>query len=172
MAAYIDLNPLRAGLVEDPKDYRWCGYAEAVVGSKRARVGLCRVVEAALDSWPKTGGERYRRLLFSEGMERSEEKPAASEDVESGKGQSKRQRVRTQRGFRREEVLKKLKSGVALSRAELLRCKVRYFSDGLVLGSKDFVESAYQKKRAWFSQSRKKGARGHPESWGGFYSLR
>ncbi|WPJ94655.1 transposase [Coraliomargarita algicola] len=30
MAAYIDLNPVRAGLVEDPKDYRFCGYAEAV----------------------------------------------------------------------------------------------------------------------------------------------
>lgn len=23
MAAYIDLNPVRAGLCEDPKDYRW-----------------------------------------------------------------------------------------------------------------------------------------------------
>ena len=30
MAAYIDLNPVRAGIVEDPKDYRFCGYAEAV----------------------------------------------------------------------------------------------------------------------------------------------
>jgi len=29
MAAYIDLNPVRAGLVDDPKDYRWCGHAEA-----------------------------------------------------------------------------------------------------------------------------------------------
>jgi hypothetical protein len=28
MAAYIDLNPVRAGLVKDPKDYRWCGYAQ------------------------------------------------------------------------------------------------------------------------------------------------
>jgi hypothetical protein len=33
MAAYIDLNPVRAGLVEDPKDYRFCGYAEAVARS-------------------------------------------------------------------------------------------------------------------------------------------
>ena len=23
MAAYIDLNPVRAGLIDDPKDYRW-----------------------------------------------------------------------------------------------------------------------------------------------------
>lgn len=35
MAAYLDLNPLRAGLVSDPKDYRWCGYAETMAGSRR-----------------------------------------------------------------------------------------------------------------------------------------
>jgi putative transposase len=37
MAAYIDLNPVRAGLVKDPKDYRWCGYAEALAGTRRMR---------------------------------------------------------------------------------------------------------------------------------------
>ncbi len=25
VAAYIDLNSVRAGMVDDPKDYRWCG---------------------------------------------------------------------------------------------------------------------------------------------------
>ena len=35
MAAYIDLNPVRAGMVSDPKDYRWCSYAEAVAGGKK-----------------------------------------------------------------------------------------------------------------------------------------
>ena len=43
MAAYIDLNPVRAGLVEDPKDYRFCGYAEAVAGVGVAREGLRRI---------------------------------------------------------------------------------------------------------------------------------
>lgn len=43
MAAYIDLNPVRAGLVDDPKDYRWCDYAEAVSGSEQARSGLAQV---------------------------------------------------------------------------------------------------------------------------------
>ena len=30
MAAYIDLNPVRAGMVSDPAEYRWSGYGEAV----------------------------------------------------------------------------------------------------------------------------------------------
>ncbi len=36
----IDLNPVRAGLVNDPKDYRWSGYGEAVGGSVDARKGI------------------------------------------------------------------------------------------------------------------------------------
>ncbi len=40
MAAYIDLNAVRAGLVDDPKDYRFCGYGEAVAGNQRAQAGL------------------------------------------------------------------------------------------------------------------------------------
>lgn len=38
--AYIDLNPVRSGLVEDPEDYRCCGYAKAVAGNAVARKGL------------------------------------------------------------------------------------------------------------------------------------
>jgi putative transposase len=37
MAAYIDLNPVRAGMVTDPADYRWSGYAEAMAGKARSR---------------------------------------------------------------------------------------------------------------------------------------
>ncbi len=36
MALYIDLNPVRAGLVDGLKDCRWTGYGEATGGSKRA----------------------------------------------------------------------------------------------------------------------------------------
>ena len=52
MAAYIDLNPVRAGMVSMPEDYKWCSYGEAMrpkatVGRKKAREGLCRVLSAA-----------------------------------------------------------------------------------------------------------------------------
>ena len=51
MAAYIDLNPVRAGLVKDPKDYRWCGYADALGGSRRAQRGLCKALSKPVDGW-------------------------------------------------------------------------------------------------------------------------
>ena len=50
MAAYIDLNPVRAGLVEDPKDYRWCGYAEAVAGNRPMSRGLKECCGKSLES--------------------------------------------------------------------------------------------------------------------------
>jgi putative transposase len=70
MAAYIDLNPVRAGLVKDPKDYRWCGYAEALGGSRRAQRGLCKAIGKPVDGWQTAGAaEAYRCILFDEGRE-------------------------------------------------------------------------------------------------------
>ena len=164
MAAYIDLNPLRAGLVEDPKDYRWCGYAEAVGGSKRARVGICRALGISRDRWRVDGAEIYRRILLTEGMEATEE-PGRKKEGEGDTG-------RRRRGFKREEALAQLEGGGKLSRGELLRCRVRSFGEGMVLGSREFVEEVFQEKRAWFGAKRKKGAQGLPISEGGLYALR
>lgn len=164
MAAYIDLNPLRAGLVEDPKDYRWCGYAEAIGGSKRARQGICRILGVAMDSWESVGREAYRELLLSDG-------------IESGDGEKHRQQGRggkgsARKGFDRKQALEELRGGRKLSRGELLRLRVRYFRDGLVLGSRGFVEEIFQEKRAWFGASRKTGARALPVSEEGLFTLR
>ena len=53
VAAYIDLNPVRAGMVTDPADYRWSSYGEAMGGGpggngKKARAGLVRAIMAHL----------------------------------------------------------------------------------------------------------------------------
>jgi putative transposase len=47
ITAYIDLNPVRAGMVSDPAEYRWSSYGEAIGGGKKgngkkAREGLVR----------------------------------------------------------------------------------------------------------------------------------
>jgi putative transposase len=164
MAAYIDLNPLRAGLVDDPKDYRWCGYAEAMGGSKRARRGICRVLEMSLDSWEKECGEAYRRLLLRDGMEGPER-----DDAAEALGGKKKDRGR---GFDRKKALKELQEGRKLSRGELVRCRVRYFSEGMVLGSRSFVEEVFQAKREWFGLKRKTGARGLPVEDEELFSIR
>ncbi len=43
--------------------------------------------------------------------------------------------------------------------AAMLRCRVRYFSDGVVIGSKEFVNEAFAAARERFTEKRKDGAR-------------
>lgn len=130
--------------------------------SKRARKSLYRMLGVAMDSWNMEGREAYRNLLLGEGIEAGE----------TEKGRKRAQGVFSKRGFDRKKALEGLRDGRKLSRAELIRLRVRYFSDGLVLGSRGFVEEVFQEKRAWFGAKRKKGARGLPVSGGGLFSLR
>ena len=123
VAAYIDLNSVRAGLAEDPKDYRFCGYAEAVAGSAAARQNLASVIGAS--KWDPAQAA-YRLMLFGTAAETHENRaaitPEALESVVAAGGQ--------------------------LPLATVLRCRLRYFSDGAVLGSQAFVEEQLAAYRA------------------------
>ena len=68
---------------------------------------------------------------------------AADLDADPVQGEWKSKRYKKRRGFSREESEKILASGGKLSRAELLRCKVRHFGDGVVLGSREFVDAFF-----------------------------
>ena len=127
MAAYIDLNPVRAGLVEDPKDYRWCGYAEAVAGSKKAQRGLEMIWATYADGSQREGDAANLKSAM-----------AAHRSLIFGKGAS----PWTCRGKlidreTAERVLNEEKGELPIS--VVLRCRVRYFTDGAVLGSAEFV---------------------------------
>jgi len=141
MAAYIDLNPVRAGLVDEPKDYRWCGYAGAIGGSKRARRAVCVIMKMTVASWESMARIAYRRLLLGSGIE------AGKEEQKAEKRRGKKYR---RRGMNRKKALAELREGKSLSKEDLLRCRVRYFSEGLILGSRDFVEKAFKERREWF----------------------
>lgn len=114
MAAYIDLNAVRAGLASDPKDYRFCGYAEAVAGNASAQAGLGTV--GGWSGWSETQAW-YRQWLFGTGAaEREKGAVMAAEDFE---------RV--------------AREGGRLPLSTVLRCRWRFFSDGAVLGGRAFV---------------------------------
>src|SRR5215469_17252837 len=78
VAAYIELNPVRAGVCRDPKDYRYCGYAEALAkGSSLARQGISTVLgQPETASWKELSRE-YRKYFFVKGSSRSANKPPA-----------------------------------------------------------------------------------------------
>ena len=220
MASYIELNPVRAHLCSDPKDYRWCSYAEAVAGGKEARealqwlVGLANLrvkaeesrmvgrakkeataakdaglepqgmvdltnvgdpahVHGSAPAGMESPGQRWtaarpvrpprevvemmealrvwRCELF--GLPWSE----ASQVAELAKGPDGAEIWK--RRLPREKALEVLAAGGRLSKADFIRCRVRYFTDGAAIGTKGFVEGIFQHCRAWFSEKRKEGAR-------------
>ena len=127
MAAYIDLNPVRAGLVEDPKDYRWCGYAEAVAGMKKAQRGLEMIWATYADGSQRESAAANLKSAM-----------AAHRSLIFGKGASPwtcRGKVIDRETA--EKVLNEQQGELPMS--VVLRCRVRYFTDGAVLGSAEFV---------------------------------
>lgn len=174
VAAYIDLNPLRAGIIEDPKDYRWCSYAEAVAGDAAAMAGYVRLYQGSdrpgaevekLTSKPSEVLARYRMLLAEEGQEAEIETEIEQADGQSKgrsvmavQGERKSKRFKRRRGFSRAEVDEILDRNGKLSRTEMLRCRVRYFTDGAVIGSKSFVNDFYKAVRGEIRGGRKKAS--------------
>lgn len=152
MSFYIDLNPVRAGIVKDPKDYRWCGYGAAAAGVPEARAGLARMAELsspalanrteAAPSWVAGIVAWYRQALYGKGAEVTDE---------TG------QVIRL--GFSEEEINAVRDAEGNLPLAAYLFQRLRYMSQGAILGTKAFVEEVFQGRRNWFSAKRRSGAR-------------
>ena len=161
ICAYIDLNPVRAGMVKDPADYRWSSYGEAIGGGakgngKKARAGLVRALRAHqeigadADLWAGGVSREYRKLLMAGAVEKTSE----------SLGKDGRTVAKTLRkGISKEDADKERSRDGELSLGKALRCRVRYFTDGAVIGSKEFVNEAFANGRERFGAKRKDGAR-------------
>ena len=121
IAAYIDLNPIRAGLVSDPKDYRFCGYSEALAGNSRMQLGI-QAILALKDT--QTALADYRMVLFGKG----------ARPKNDGSGQRLNDKatreVMAQHG--------------TLPNYTHLHQRISYFTQGAVIGSQLFVDSCIQ----------------------------
>jgi putative transposase len=137
--AYIDLNPLRAGLVKRPEEYRWnsigyhlqtnnrdnflstdFGLKEFNVKSKKERI------------------KRYRRYVYEAG---------ALSQPEKGNVKVIEDKV----------LEKERRREFELSKSDRFRYRTRYFTDSGIIGSKEFVSANYQRfKNSFYSKEEKK----------------
>ena len=176
VAAYIDLNPVRAGMVEDPKDYSWCGYARAVVGEKECVKGITtlwgrgRGVKAAL--------AEHRAFLFEEGSEEKTE-DFDIEDRRHENGRTKRGKIqdprtgewKTRVGIDARKVWEERQRGGRLPLCILLRLRSRYLVDGAVIGRAEFVRRVTG-GIATAPTTGKPGKKMRFGEWGGLHVLR
>jgi REP element-mobilizing transposase RayT len=117
MAAYIELNPVRAELVDDPADYAWCGYGRAAAGDKRFLDGICYIFERSrgLVRGRKQAFKLYQRLVLCAAM---------------GNGD----------GYADARLDAMERSGRLPSPGALIRAKHDALTRGWIFGGKDFVE--------------------------------
>ncbi|MCC5840644.1 MAG: transposase [Opitutales bacterium] len=129
VGAYIDLNAVRAGIVKDPKDYRWSGYGEAAGGKGGLqRYPLFVHLSGKHAESVEQVAAAYRRFLYVTGGL-------------SGKGAA----------YSQEAIEGVVKAGGRFKRAELLRCRMRYMTRGAIIGTEAFVEK-------WMSGRKKPSA--------------
>jgi len=160
--AYIDLNPVRANIVNIPEDYRWCGLSYRVYGNNAKNfLTFDGVFEENSQGSPDIMLRDYRYLVYKWGNVTR----LTLSDIESGKTEDTRPKISD------EIYVRELERNFRIATPELLLKRVRYFSDGLVVGSKIFIKDAY----ARFSKDiiLKKDRKAHKTPLGNYiYTLR
>lgn len=82
-SAYIDINAWEAGIAERPEDYRWCSFAAAAGGDRKARAGYAFMYGGG--GWQVVRGcrEKSMREAMSEVLKARE---AEKGDCHAGRG--------------------------------------------------------------------------------------
>jgi len=152
--AYIDLNPLRAGLVERPEDYRWnsLGY-HIQTGNKDDFLSLDFGLKefGVLD--PEERLKSYRRYVYEAGAVNRPEKGKTPEKYAplsqvNSTGQAM---------VIGDKILEKERNReFELSRSDRFRYRTRYFTDSGIIGSKEFVSMNYRRFKGVFMSKREK----------------
>lgn len=133
--AYIDLNPVRAGLVKTPEEYRWCSVGYHVQTNNKGRFLSLDFGLRDLEKASKVKRLRaYRRFLYDIG------------EFDTGKGIP----------MKREVVEKEKKKDFELKRIQRFKYRTRYFTDSAVIGSKIFVSKQYQTFKDCFQTKNEK----------------
>lgn len=155
--AYIDLNPLRAGIAEKPETYRWSSLGYHVQTNNKDNLLsfdfglnefspkeltsqiLCKLNDAA----KKEIKERirlYRKYVYEAGAVHRpfEGKPGVIDD---------------------KTIEKEIKKNFELTRTDRFRYRTRYFTDSGIIGTKEFVSDHYQLFKHVFNSKHEKKPR-------------
>jgi len=136
--AYIDLNPLRAGLVDRPEEYRWnsLGYHVQTNNSDGFLSTDFGLKEFNVKR-KKERIRRYRRYVYEAGVINRPDKMQT-------------------KVIDNKVVAKERKKEFEISRISRFRYRTRYFTDSGIIGSKEFVAENYQRFKHLFCSKHEK----------------
>lgn len=149
--AYIDLNPVRAGICDVPEEYRWCSLGYHVQSNNKDNF-----LSLDLGLWNfgiiKEDNQRfsyYRKFVYEKGGISSNKGASISPDI----------------------LDQERKKGFVLGIRDRFRYRTRYFTDSAIIGTKSFVSRCYLNFKDYFSSKHEK----HPRpiaGLDGIYSLK
>ncbi|MBA4369539.1 MAG: hypothetical protein C0403_18080, partial [Desulfobacterium sp.] len=133
--AYIDLNPVRAGIVEKPEAYRWSSIGYHL--QTQNKDGFLSFDFGLQKFGPMDAKERlrqYREFVYESGA------------------------INTQKGRQIDPGLLKneRKKKFQITRADRFQNRTRYFTDSGIIGSKEFVRQNYQRFQHLFQSRNEK----------------
>ena len=124
LLAYVDLNPIRAGIVRRPEEYRWCSLGYHL---QTGNAGDLLSLEFGLSDWgdlePKEAVRKYREFIYETGAENA------------GKGAAMDRRI----------VERERRRKYRVSRRDRFLYRSRYFTDSGIIGSKEFVGEVFER---------------------------
>ena len=130
LLAYVDLNPVRAGIVDRPEEYRWCSLGYHIQSGNRDDL---LSIDFGMKEWNEFDEQeiirKYREYVYEVGA------------IDRGKGAV----------IAEEIVAEERKKNFKLKRAELFRYRCRYFTDAGVLGTKRFVQQVFDEVKSLLS---------------------
>ncbi|GAB4435679.1 MAG: hypothetical protein OHK0040_06860 [bacterium] len=110
MLIYIDLNPVRAGIVDKPEDYRWSSISYRMLQKGENFLSFDGIYDEDIE-----GLKRYLDTLYMAGVYKNiEEKDCQDQNSK-------------------------------LSKNAIFMRRLRYMTEGLVIGSKSFINDIYSK---------------------------
>ena len=142
IAAYIDLNPVRAGLVADPARYRWSGYGQAMASRPEALSGYQALVAICdnLSLQPAQALKHYRAGLFDYAERRGVFSSAHARNNTTAKSSAS---ARGPQNSHKDPGL-----------VDQLLHRISYFTNGAVIGSRSFIESIALHHQNWLQRKR------------------
>ncbi len=117
VAAYIALNPVRAGLCRDPKDYRFSSYAEALAGNAQALRALRLMMREKTDVGALA---EFRKFLYAIGVMPKKDGSGGCLDTKDAR--------------------QVLRQDGQLPAAVIFSSRITFFARGLVLGTREFLQ--------------------------------
>ncbi|MBS3779209.1 MAG: hypothetical protein KGY41_02320, partial [Desulfovermiculus sp.] len=135
LLAYVDLNPIRAGIVKRPEDYKWCSLGYHIQAGNK---GDLLSVDFGMKEWnehkPKEMVRKYREFVYETGAADVGRWAVVGGQWEEGRGK---------RGIDQKIVDKERKKKYKVRRVDRFMYRTRYFSDAGIIGSKEFVGEVF-----------------------------